>query len=68
MITFFYGSSLQSIALFDEEGLPTPPEQRTVVVVAHSNTIRSLMAFIDKVPPDAIPKLHVPNSVTAGLR
>ena len=50
-------------ALFDEEGLPTPPDQRTVVVVAHSNTIRSLMAAFDHVPEDLVPKLHVPNSV-----
>lgn len=50
-------------ALFEEEGLPTPPDERTVVVVAHSNTIRSLMAYFDDVPEDLVPKLHVPNSV-----
>ena len=50
-------------ALFDEQGLPTPPDERTVVVVAHSNTIRSLMAAFDKVPEELVPKLHVPNSV-----
>ena len=36
---------------------------RTVVVVAHANTIRSLMAFIDAVPDEDVPNLHVPNSV-----
>lgn len=50
-------------ALFEEEGLPTPPDERTVVVVAHSNTIRSLMAAFDEVPEELVPKLHVPNSV-----
>ena len=50
-------------ALFDEEDLPTPAEQRTVLVVAHSNTIRSLMAAFDEVPEDLVPKLYVPNSV-----
>ena len=50
-------------ALFDETGLPTPPDQRTVVVVAHSNTLRSLMAALDSVPDDLVPALHVPNSV-----
>jgi len=50
-------------ALFDEEDLPTPPDQRSVVVVAHSNTIRSLMAAFDEVPDDLVPKLFVPNSV-----
>jgi bisphosphoglycerate-dependent phosphoglycerate mutase len=50
-------------ALFDEQDLPTPPEHRTVLVVAHSNTIRSLMAAFDEVPEDLVPKLYVPNSV-----
>ena len=48
-------------ALFDE----ADPRQkdRTVVVVAHANTIRSLMAALDEVPNEDVPKLHVPNSV-----
>lgn len=50
-------------ALFDEEELPTPPDHRAVVVVAHSNTIRSLMAAFDEVPDELVPKLYVPNSV-----
>jgi len=35
----------------------------TVVVVAHANTIRSLMASLDDVPDELVPSLHVPNSV-----
>uniref|UniRef100_A0A7S1V3Z2 Phosphoglycerate mutase n=1 Tax=Grammatophora oceanica TaxID=210454 RepID=A0A7S1V3Z2_9STRA len=50
-------------ALFEEEGLPHHPDERAVVVVAHSNTIRSLMAAFDNVPDESVPKLHVPNSV-----
>eukprot|EP00546_Thalassionema_frauenfeldii_P022226 CAMPEP_0178905124 /NCGR_PEP_ID=MMETSP0786-20121207/6085_1 /TAXON_ID=186022 /ORGANISM="Thalassionema frauenfeldii, Strain CCMP 1798" /LENGTH=365 /DNA_ID=CAMNT_0020576665 /DNA_START=237 /DNA_END=1332 /DNA_ORIENTATION=+ len=51
-------------ALFEEsEGLQHPPNERTVLVVAHSNTLRSLMAYLDKVDDDLVPKLHVPNSV-----
>ena len=34
-----------------------------MVVVAHANTIRSLMAAFDQVPDDDVPNLHVPNSV-----
>mmetsp|Transcript_11278 Transcript_11278/g.17449 ORF Transcript_11278/g.17449 Transcript_11278/m.17449 type:complete len:405 (+) Transcript_11278:179-1393(+) len=52
-----------STAMFDEEDLPTPPDLRTVIVVAHANTIRSLMAAFDEVPEELVPKLHVPNSV-----
>lgn len=51
-------------ALFEEsEGLQHPPNERTVLVVAHSNTLRSLMAYLDNVDDDLVPKLHVPNSV-----
>mmetsp|Transcript_91441 Transcript_91441/g.261169 ORF Transcript_91441/g.261169 Transcript_91441/m.261169 type:complete len:151 (+) Transcript_91441:375-827(+) len=39
-------------ALMDEEGLPTPADERVVIVVAHSNTIRSLMAYLDDVPEE----------------
>jgi bisphosphoglycerate-dependent phosphoglycerate mutase family 1 len=50
-------------ALFDEEGLPIPPDDRTIIVVAHANTIRSLMAHFDQVPEEDVSKLYVPNSV-----
>lgn len=50
-------------ALFEEEGLPYSPDERTIIVVAHANTIRSLMAHFDEVPEDRVPKIHVPNSV-----
>lgn len=50
-------------ALFEEQGLPYAPDERAIVVVAHSNTIRSLMSYFDQVPEERVPKLHVPNSV-----
>lgn len=50
-------------ALFDCQELPTPPELRSVMLVAHSNTIRSLMAAFDDVPVELVPALHIPNSV-----
>ena len=55
-------------ALFDEldpsAGGWTPRSaNRTVAVVAHANTIRSLMAHFDEVPNEDVPNLHVPNSV-----
>lgn len=50
-------------ALFDEENLPIPPQDRTIIVVAHANTIRSLMAHLDDVPEDLVTNLYVPNSV-----
>lgn len=50
-------------ALFEEQGLPYSPDQRTIIVAAHANTIRSLMAHFDQVPEDYIHKVYVPNSV-----
>jgi 2,3-bisphosphoglycerate-dependent phosphoglycerate mutase len=51
-------------ALFDEQGLPIPPDDRTTLVVAHANTIRSLMAHFDNVTDDhLVSQLYVPNSV-----
>lgn len=50
-----------SQALFDEADDSNP--DRTVVVVAHSNTIRAIMAQFDEVPDEDVPHIHVPNSV-----
>ena len=50
-------------SLFDEEDLPIPPDDHTIIVVAHSNTIRSLMAYFDDVAEDMVTQLYVPNSV-----
>lgn len=50
-------------ALFDEDDLPIPADDRTVIVVAHSNTIRSLMAHFDNVHEDLVSQIYVPNSV-----
>lgn len=50
-------------ALFEEEDLPYPPDERTVLLVAHANTIRSLMAYFDNVPENKVQNLYIPNSV-----
>mmetsp|Transcript_23194 Transcript_23194/g.69750 ORF Transcript_23194/g.69750 Transcript_23194/m.69750 type:complete len:403 (+) Transcript_23194:226-1434(+) len=50
---------------YEERVLPALFEKpaATVLVAAHSNTLRALMAHVDGVPDDAVPSLHVPNSV-----
>ena len=37
--------------------------KQCVLIAAHSNTLRALMAHVDGVPDDEVPQLHVPNSV-----
>ena len=37
--------------------------KQCVLIAAHSNTLRALMAHVDGVPDEDVPQLHVPNSV-----
>mmetsp|Transcript_57630 Transcript_57630/g.130587 ORF Transcript_57630/g.130587 Transcript_57630/m.130587 type:complete len:422 (-) Transcript_57630:129-1394(-) len=46
-----------------QQTLVAPRDERIVIVVAHSATIRALMAHFDQVPDEKHPQLHVPNSV-----
>ena len=55
-------------SLFDEENLPIPPRDRTIIVVAHANTLRSLMVHFDDVPDDQVQDIFVPNSVPVLYR
>ena len=55
-------------ALFEEEDLPTEIENRTVLVAAHSNTLRMLMAYFDEVADEKVPALYVPNAVPIVYR
>jgi broad specificity phosphatase PhoE len=42
--------------------LPLAPGSQNLLV-AHANTIRALVSYLDKVPYDIIPKVNIPNSV-----
>lgn len=35
----------------------------TVLVAAHANTIRALIAYLDEISHDDVPRIHIPNSV-----
>lgn len=35
----------------------------TILIAAHANTIRSLIAYLDNVPDNTVPHIHIPNSV-----
>ena len=43
--------------------LPTLKPNSTVLLTAHSNTLRALVAHLDQVPIKKIPHIHIPNSV-----
>mmetsp|Transcript_272 Transcript_272/g.647 ORF Transcript_272/g.647 Transcript_272/m.647 type:complete len:355 (-) Transcript_272:29-1093(-) len=42
---------------------PTLAPNSTVLLAAHSNTLRALVAYLDQVPIENIPHIHIPNSV-----
>ena len=47
---------------------PTVKPGKTILIAAHSNTIRALVAHLDDVPEDKISNLHIPNSVPCVYR
>jgi len=38
-------------------------KERSILIAAHANTIRSLVAYLEDVPDDEVPHIHIPNSV-----
>jgi 2,3-bisphosphoglycerate-dependent phosphoglycerate mutase len=43
---------------------PTLKESgKNVLLVAHSNTLRALVAHLDQIPTSRVPNIHIPNSV-----
>ena len=51
------------LTFWRESMLPTLMPQSCVLIVAHSNTLRALVAHLDEVPVNMIPHIHIPNSV-----
>ncbi|KAH8076257.1 hypothetical protein JL721_250 [Aureococcus anophagefferens] len=51
------------LACFDERVAPAVRGGRTVLVAAHANTLRALIAALDGVPDALVPKIFVPNAV-----
>jgi 2,3-bisphosphoglycerate-dependent phosphoglycerate mutase len=39
------------------------PCGRSILIAAHANTIRSLIAYLDDLSHEDVPKIHIPNSV-----
>lgn len=40
-----------------------PGGHQSILITAHANTIRSLIAYLDDLSHDEVPSLHIPNSV-----
>ncbi|KAH8096075.1 hypothetical protein JL720_3425 [Aureococcus anophagefferens] len=55
------------LACFDERVAPAVRGGRTVLVAAHANTLRALIAALDGVPDALVPKIFVPNAVPCVL-
>jgi hypothetical protein len=48
---------------WEESIVPKLTNGSQVLLVAHSNTIRALVAFLDEIIPENVPQIHIPNSV-----
>ncbi|CAB9517591.1 3-bisphosphoglycerate-dependent phosphoglycerate mutase [Seminavis robusta] len=48
--------------------VPVLQPEKKILLVAHSNTIRALVAHLDKVPEEQVPNIHIPNSVPCVYR
>ncbi|KAH8059785.1 hypothetical protein JL721_9206 [Aureococcus anophagefferens] len=65
LLSYFGEAQARVLACYEDCVKPAlfAGPDRTVLLVAHSNTLRGLMASIDGVPDADVPSLHVPNSV-----
>mmetsp|Transcript_42198 Transcript_42198/g.82803 ORF Transcript_42198/g.82803 Transcript_42198/m.82803 type:complete len:371 (-) Transcript_42198:36-1148(-) len=51
------------LTYWDETVLPSLTPNSNVLLAAHSNTLRALVSYLDQVPIDKVPHIHIPNSV-----
>ncbi len=53
----------RTVHYFFESIAPQLVDNRTVLVTAHGNSLRALMAQIEDIPPEEIPKIEVPTGI-----
>jgi 2,3-bisphosphoglycerate-dependent phosphoglycerate mutase len=51
------------IPLWDEQIKPFIREGKRVLIVAHGNSLRALVRFLDQIPPSVVPGLIIPTGV-----
>lgn len=51
------------LGYWNETILPSLRPNSSALLVAHSNTLRGLVSYLDKVPVEKVPHIHIPNSV-----
>lgn len=56
------------VQYWNETILPELQLGSNVLLVAHANTQRALIAYLEDVPPDDVPHIHIPNSVPCIYR
>ncbi len=53
----------RTLPYWENEIAPTLHADKTVLVVAHGNTLRALVKYLDNIPDDEIAKLNIPTGV-----
>ena len=56
-------TEIRVIPYWEEEISPTIKLNKKVLIVAHGNSLRALIKFLDKISPSKIPKLNIPTGV-----
>ncbi len=51
------------LPLWDEEILPELRSGRRVLIVAHANSLRALVRYLEDIPPELVPGLTIPTGV-----
>jgi Histidine phosphatase superfamily (branch 1)/EF-hand domain len=59
---------LRVLTYWKERIVPEIRPEKTILIVAHSNTLRALVAHLDEVPEEGVPNIHIPNSVPCIYR
>lgn len=51
------------VSFWEDELLPALKPGKSALLVAHANTLRALVAYLDGVKQEMVPNIHIPNSV-----
>lgn len=51
------------LAYWNTTVVPMMDSGQSALLVAHANTIRAMIAYLDETRPEDVPKIHIPNSV-----
>lgn len=58
-----YDCQLRVLRFWHGTIVPAMASKKKILIAAHANTMRSLIAYLDDIPHEEVPNIHVPNSI-----